>query len=1081
MVRHVRNCGYRIVVLPLVLAVLLLSLYAATGLGQTGGNASLYGTVTDSSGAVVPGVKITATNSGTNVSWTTVSDNSGNYVIPDLPIGQYKVNAERSSFASFEVAGVTVAVAQVTRVDIVMQLGATKQAVTVSASGPPLISTNSPGLAVTIGQTFINELPLLDRDIFDLEILAAGTGRGGPGNLTVNGVRQGHNEYELNGLTLNDPQFTQLETTAVFPNVDAIEEFTLITNGYQAQYGRDEGGQELVATRSGTNQFHGTAYEYFRNNALDARSFFATSTPPFRRNLFGGNVGGPIRKDRLFFFASYQGERINSTPNAGVQNTVPTEADRNGDLSDVGRPIIDPTTGQSFPGNVIPMSRLSSITEKLLSGLVPLPNGPGGALIYSPANVQADDQGIAKIDAVLSSKDHLSGTLFLDRTTHLTNSGLPKLFDSVSTPTTEGSINETHNFTPDLLNDFTVGGVYYGYAEAPSDVGGPYTMADFGTTYFIPPGGDSLSLSVAGNVGAMDGVPSIRNGQQVSLKNNLEWIKGNHLFVFGGSVNLQKTWTQTLFLQAGGFSFNGFATGDGLGDLMLGLPASFSQYASGYLPHSAKDLALYAQDTWRARRSLTLDVGLRYAPTFYETSLNNQNSNFIPGEQSTVFPTAPKGLVYQGDSGVDGRNFHSPYWDVFEPRVGVAWMPFGNSKWLLKSSFGVYHLAVGTFSVDNNLSWPFTLTTSLLAPPSFANPWQGQTDPFPFNPVQVTAPLAERQTITPPPPGLEPGDFISTDSKIPTSLQWNFAVEHTLGINNSIEIAYAGGRSYREYYANDPNAPVYIPGLCDGTPCSTQANINSRRPYGPALGEVLVNYPFGFSNYNALQITYEHKMGHGLTLLANYTWSKTMNLGESSDQQFGQITNPHDVFNDYGPINYDHTHVLKWSYAWNLPWFASARGITRQLASGWIVSGVAQEISGDPLTIYSGVNNSLSGYGNDRADQVGDWHLPGGRSRNQEIQEWFNPAAFTVNAIGTFGNIGLNNARGPAGLTWDMAFFKTFSLSERFKLQYRLDGSNIFNHTVLGDPNTIVVSPRFGQIGSTGGPRVLQMSLRVIF
>lgn len=269
--------------------------------------------------------------------------------------------------------------------------------------------------------------------------------------------------------------------------------------------------------------------------------------------------------------------------------------------------------------------------------------------------------------------------------------------------------------------------------------------------------------------------------------------------------------------------------------------------------------------------------------------------------------------------------------------------------------------------------------------------------------------------------------------------------------------------------------PTYIPGN------STERNIDSRRPFAPSFSDILFNEPVGFTNYHSLQVTYRHTAGYGLTVLANYTWSKALNLGQSADQMFGGVFDPFNLLAGYGPADFDIEHRANVSYVWQLPWLSGRREAWAHLAKGWTFSGIFSAMSGGPITVLSGVDNSRSGYGNDHADQMGDWHLSGGRSRGQQIQEWFNTEAFTTNALGTFGNTGQGILRGPGGWSWDMSLFRNFPLGERFKLQYRLDASNVFNHTVLGGVRATVTSGAFGRVTSTGDPRLLQMALRLVF
>ncbi len=1061
------------------LFVVLVIWLSQAAFAQGGANASLYGTVSDSTGATVSGAKVTATNLGTNRSWTTVTNDSGSYLFADLPIGQYKVGAEagKSQFAPFEVTGLTLAVAQSALQNIVLKPGTVQEAVTVTAA-TPMVDSESAGTKDTTQRQFVDDLPLIDRDVSALETIQAGTGNATVnGDLTVNGGRPGHNQFELNGTTVNNPQYSQLQFSGLksapsLPSPDAVEEFTIVKNGYEAQYGRADSGQVIIATRSGTNQFHGSAFDYLRNNALDARPYFADSKTPYRRNIFGGTFGGPVQKDRIFFFGSYQGTRTTASPNSGVENIVPTQDERNGDFSALATPIIDPTTNQPFQGNVIPSARLSPISQSLLKALVPLPNGPNGELVYAPTGKFSDNQGIGKVDVALTDNDHLSGSYFINRSTNLSNTGLPTLFDGLDLSHQVITVNETHNFSPNLLNDLSIGGLHYSYNEAPAVAGDP-TMNTYGATYYIPPGGHSLSLNVSGNLSISDGVPSERPSQFIQVQDSVHWVKGNHSFIFGGSADRARTWTHTRYIQAGTFGFNGYASGNGVADFMLGLPSSFGQNSGAYLPYTGSDYAIYAQDTWRATRDFTVNYGLRYAPAIYQTLDNGENANFIPGEQSTVFPGAPLSLVYKGDPGIHGNSLHAPDWKVFDPRVGIAWSPFGHSNWVVRSSFGVFHEMPLTFTVDNSLAPPFT-SSSVLNTPNYANPWQGMTDPFPFTPVLPTSSLAARQNAQFLPDVIL-GDFISPSAKIPTSFQWNLAIQHQLSRHDGVEIAYVGAHTYRMLLTNDPNAPVYIPGQ------STQSNIDSRRPYGPAIGEVLENEPIGSSNYNSLQITYRHDFAYGLTVLADYTWEKTLTI---SGNDFDQSTTIHDPFNLrswYGPADFDVPHTLNVAYAWKVPWLASSRGVGAYLAKGWVVSGVARAASGTPITILSGVDNSLSGYGDDYADQVGNPKLSSSRSRTQEVQEWFNTQAFVVNALGTYGDSRRGAVRGPGSFTWDMSFVRQFPITERLRLEYRFDGSNIFNHTVLSNPNNNVSSAGFGTIQGAGNPRILQMALRVAF
>jgi len=1063
---------------------------------QSGGSASVYGTVYESSGSVIPGANLTVTNLGTNVSWRGVSDASGNYVFPDLPIGQYKVDSEQTGFAPYEITGISVVVAQNTRVDVAMQIGKIKQTVSVT-TGAPLVDTASAATEGTVERQFIDQIPLIDRDITALETIQAGTSNntttnGYPPELTVNGQRGTWDEWQLDGLTVNNPQTYQMmnnnQPVVGLPSPDAVQEFTMVRSGYDAQYGRTVGGQVVVATKSGTNQFHGLAFDYLRNQHLDARSFFATNKTPYHRNIFGGTAGGPIRKDKLFFFGSYQGNRTRSSPNSAVQNIVPTAAEISGDFSAFSTPIINPATGQAFQGNIIPTASLSPITQKLLAALVPLPNGPNGELIYAPASILNSDQGIGKIDAILSSKDHLSGTVFIERTSSLSELSLPALYKDVSTPYNTTIIHETHIFSPTVLNEFTIGGSHYGFTQASAGSGGQDTMDTFGSNYFIPPINHQILDEVSNNVSISGVTPSLRPGQMLQAQDSLTWMQGNHTLVFGFAATRGMSWTTTGYRASGEFDFDGYATGNPVADFMLGDASSFEQHLTAYIPHLGQDYAAYAQDTWRVRPDFTLDIGLRYVPTWFESNRNGTETIFIPGEQSTVFPTAPAGLVYPGDRGVDDNYYHPPELDVFEPRIGIAWNPSGHSNWVVRSAFGIFHQEPMTVDVSNDLTWPNTLTEALQTPPNLVYPYGSLPDPYPFYPVSTTAPLAQRQALVPPLPISWESDTIEQNAKIATMLNWNFSVQRRLGNHDVIEAAYVAQHTYHIDAGEDANPPVYIPGNCaagqygltQAGPCSSEANINSRRQYA-GLGAVFLDEYRGESTYDSLQLTYRHEVGQGLTLLANYTLSKAFTCATQDADEGEYFWDPFNFGANYGLASYDVPQIFNVAYAWALPWLASGHGIGAQLAKGWTASGVLTIEGGAPFTVTSGVDNSLSGEGDDHANQIGNPFLSGHRSRGQQVDEWFNTQAFVVNPVGTYGDVGNDTIRGPGGLYWDMSFFRNFSIGEHIKLQYRFDGSNIFNHTVLETPNSTVTSSAFGVIGATQNPRILQMALRLVF
>lgn len=1045
-------------------------LATASLLGQ--GSVTIYGTVTDASGSLIPGASVTITQTTTGQVRSVVSNERGDYVATQLPIGAYLVTAELRGFKRFVQTGIRVQVDENRQVPITLQIGDVAESVTVEADVVQ-VETRSGTLKEVIDSKRIVELPLNGRNALDLQRLVpgagsvAGRGQGQNDTISINGGRQNGNNYVLDGGDNHDPYFN---SPSVFPPPDALEEFSINTNAYSAEFGRNAGALINAVTRSGTNEWHGSAFEFLRNEKLNARNFFSNTVPPFKRNQFGGTLGGKVVRDKTFFFFSYQGTRDRSAPGAQTAN-VPSAAERRGDFSGLARAITDPSNGnQPFPNRTIPPNRISQPSIRFLEAFVPLPNRADG--LYSFASQQSNDQDntIIKIDHALNSANRMSGRFLInDEAFQEVPGNLPNLFANIKYSNYNLSLSDTHILSPSLLNGFqftfndidrrqlSVSPGNQSWNDFGAKFTRPFTEADVPT---------AISTNVNGRFNAFTRYPLQHFRRNYEFSDRLNWNKGAHFLKAGGSVRISQLDLSEFFEGDPALVFNGQITGDSAADLILGRVFNFRQGSLLVNQPRQKEWGLFAQDDWKVRPRLTLNLGLRYDPFLPFTDGENRFSQFRPGAQSSVFPTAPAGVLFPGDAGVPFSAMKANY-NRLSPRFGFAWDPAGKGKFSVRGGYGVFWSQIRQ-QANNQPSnaQPFAAKFTFDAPPSVENPYANTGDPWPF--VAPATAEARRSYRFIRPLTMQP---YAADFSNGYMQQWNFNLQREFFSAWIGTAAYVGSKGSHLFNQIEGNPAVFRAG-------ATTANTNARRLYAPDFGTVALQTSNGNSIYHSLQLSLNKRFSRSFSLLASYTWSKSI---DDASGDGNASPNPFDQRFNRGLSNLDIPHRFVGSFVYELPRFSNLSPLLRWVAGGWDANGIVSLQSGNTITVVSGRDNSFSGVNLDRADLIGNPYLDTGRPHGELVTRYFNIDAFAFNAVGTFGTAGRNILRGPGEATVDFGLFKNVPVFERHRVQFRMETFNLFNRVNLGSPNANRSAAAFGRITTAGSPRVIQLALKYQF
>lgn len=1077
-----------------------LVIFSATFCAAQVTTTTLLGTIRDPQGAVVAGGQVTARNLGTNQTRQMTTNEHGEYLFVFMPTGNYTLEVVAAGFQKATRTDVVLKAGDPARVDVNLTVGQASETITITEA-PPAINTTTPEIGRTIDSVEIGNLPLVDRNAYALLDLTPGvqsnnngvaTASSGTSSLVLGYPEQrtlinggvdggaGSVNYFLDGGT----NMTGLRNTGnIMPSPDAIQEFRIQTNSYSAEYGRFASGVINAITKSGSNGFHGTVYEFVRNTIFNANDWGSKiDVPPLHRNQFGTTIGGPIVKDRTFFFFDYAGLR--QTTSTFMNNAVvPTALERTGDFSKSKTIPTDPATGKAFVCNgvtgVICPNRIDLVAAKIISGYIPTANVSGNiwqGVVPSPYNA---DEFMLKIDHNLNETNRISGSYFETAGENQVKAG--GTGNAVPWGTQRFNWRQ-HNLNlsdTTLISNSKVNQAWLTYTR---NFGGrlnlPATsLADLGSS-FISQGPASLpQITVSGFFTLSNAIGGPVAGTNFySVRDVFSWMKGRHAIKFGGEVSLDKDIQQTSLNNYGVFSFNGGVTKNALADFLLGIPNSVSQDApvTGYT--NSWYYAAFAQDDFRIHPRLTLNLGIRWDIQTPPTDPLNRATTYIPGVKSTVNGAAPVGQLFYGDPGVQ-RGVIPVRWHHVSPRIGFAWDPWGDGKTSIRAAAGVFYGSISgnewntltnfePFAIRLSFTNTSAKTTAAGVPlgASLSNPYTNYPGgtPFPYAGKFVSG-------------GGIFGPSLNFQS--PYTYQLNFSVQRQITKDLSVTAAYVGSLSHDLPFAQDVNYPVF-----NATASTSGANVLARRP-NPLFGAVLLMQSNQTASYNGLQVTAQQRMSHHVSFNAFYTYSKTLDsvqLQNTTTQGGAQdMTN---LAGERGRADTDQRHVFAASLNFTPDYYRGQNGWIKAVVNGWAISPIIKLRSGLPFTVTNnGVDANLDGNGStDRAQLVGDPNL-----ENQSAAQWFNTGAFAQNKATTGvlvnGNSPRNLLTGPGYRDVDLAISRTFNLTERWKMMFRAEATNAFNMVSLGQPNAAVGSSTFGQIRTAGPMRKLQFGLRLSY
>ena len=1115
-----------------VVALLIASMSSSYAQQITG---SIAGEVRDEQGAVIPNADIKATNVATGFMRTAKSDNNGAYNIQYLPVGGYTVTVDAAGFKKFLQQNMVITVDQTQALNVTLAVGAESQTIEVTTA-PPLVNTNTSELGRTVSPAEINNLPLTTRTAYAEMSLTPGVQSNSASNsqntpnfvigvpstqVIINGGVDGGvpmvSFYLDGGINM-----TGLRNYGnPLPNPDALEEFRVETSNFAAQYGRMSGGVVTAVTRSGTNQFHGSVFEFFRNTNMNDTPW---GTPPggqktpFHRNNFGGTVGGPIVRDKAFFFFSYGGLRqtVGQFLSGAV---VPTALERIGDFTHSAVIPFMPGTKTQVKGTntsvnctvatvgCVPLNLLDPTAANLMKAYVPLPNAgtassPGAyvGVFSSPTN---QDEYLGKFDQALSDKDHLSVSYFYLNTTQGGYGGgnIPYSINNSFSKQQNANVSDIHTFSGTTANQvwLTFTRVAGGRTNTPA-----VSLGDLGSSFTIqgPKGLPQLGISGYFNAGgALAGPVSTTNFY--SLRDVVSLTKGRHTLNLGAEVSLEKDAIVGNLYNFGVFNFLTSApttTGNALADFVTGQVANMEQDTPYHGLLNTWYYAGFAQDSYKITPRLTANLGLRYDLEQSPVESQNLTAGFVPGVQSKVVPSAPLGVVFPGDNGI-GRGIAPTRKTHFSPRVGMALDPFGDGKTAVRAAAGIFYGSVSANEWNQPANaQPFAIRQTFTSITSFSNVYGNPAsfpngDPFPY-------------TYSPTSPRFLPAaavEAINPKYVWPVSYQFNVAVEQQLPLGISMQTAYVGNLVRHVPTAPDENNPVWAPGAS-----TSQASINVRRPYfgannpnGATLGQVIFIDSSQTANYHSLQFSVHKPMTRNLLINGYYVWSHSIWSSNPSAIGLTPTAQNYSALNEErGPSDQDRRNMVSISGIWKLDYYRGSNFAAKFLANGWSISPIVTLNSGAPFTVTTGSDKNADGYNNDRPNLVPGVSpfLDPHRSRPVASQQWFNTAAFVANGPGAAGGIGPGGAdgntprdylRAPGYRDIDLGISRDFRFERGIGLQFRADATNAFNMVSLnaptgtsGAPATVGGAPTsssFGKITSAASPRLIQVGARISF
>ncbi|HEY7389119.1 MAG TPA: carboxypeptidase regulatory-like domain-containing protein [Bryobacteraceae bacterium] len=1097
-------------------------LFSTRALPQAASTAQINGAVHDSSGLAVPAAEIKATQTATGAVRATVSGADGAFVLANLPIGPYLLEVTKSGFSKYVQSGIVLQVDSNPSIDVSLKVGAVSEQVVVQADAA-MVETHSTGVGTVVDQQRVVDLPLNGREATQLIYLSgmATTGNGTNLNtirnyptqlISVAGGQGNGITYLLDGGMHNDIM-NNLNLPLPFP--DALQEFKVESNALPAQYGLHASAAINAVTKSGSNELHGDLFEFLRNGDLNARDYFASARDTLKRNQFGGTIGGPIRKNRLFYFLGYQGTVIKSTPPQTIA-FVPTASELQGNFATAASPACN-TGGRQIPlpaslgfvNNQIAPSALSPVALKIAS-LLPTSTNQCGSVTYGILGNSNENIGVAKIDYQITPKNQFFGRMVF------ANLQGPGAYDGKNALTFNNAATLDRDTAVVLGDTYLIGAntvssfratVTRTRVEKTSDKF--YSWADLGVpaiTQLIP---DFARVTVSGagfGFGSANETPSKFNtGPTLQFGDDFSLVRGQHQIGFGVNYIREMMNFVSGLNTPGGFTFSGQITGLSMADFLLGDASAFTQggFSLGY--NRQHYVGLYAQDSWRISSRFTLNYGVRWEPYIapyskYGWFSNFNSSLFSQNVHSTVYPNAPAGVIFPGDPQYTAGNApENSTWSRTVPRVGVVWDPEGKGLMTIRASYGMFTDRQHLFYLDayaNDAPYGNSVTTGAV---NFTNPWTTISNPFPYVLTKNSGfPLAA-------------GIVTHQLNAKPTYLhQWNLSIQRQFGNNWLVTASYVGNSTIHLWTGNQENPEIYIPGAScvinniTYAPCSSLSNTNQRRTLylenpaqGKYFGSVQAQDTGGTASYEAMYLGLLRRLSRGVTVQANYTWSHCISDLENTELGTAgplYLVPSERRIDRSNCVLSDQRQVANISVVAQTPRF-SGRTL-RTLASDWQISGIISAKSAQFFTVTTGVDNALSGQANQRPNLMAgvNKYAASAACTPAPCVQWTSSAAFAAPATGTYGNLGAFNMAGPGVFQFDMALVRAFRIREKQTIQVRCEAFNILNRVNLSTPVATLNSSNFGQItsdisgpqagglvASSGDPRIVQFALKFLF
>lgn len=1086
----------------IVLGILFCALSSTALYGQN--TAQINGTVSDASGAVLPGVEVTATQTATGAARTVVTNETGTYVITALPIGPYRVEGVLPGFRTFSQTGIVLQVGTNPVINIRLEVGQVSETVEVQADAA-LVETRSTGVGQVIDNVRVMELPLSGRQVTELIILSGAAVGGGNVNsnrnyptdiISVGGGSQNGLTFLLDGGLHNDPYGNQ---ALPLPFPDALQEFKVETSAVPAQYGFHAAGAVNVVTKAGTNEFHGSLFEFVRNRMFNARNTFASEKDALKRNQFGGVIGGPIIRNKLFFFGGIQ-TTIQKTDARGTTAYIPTPQMLAGDWTTIASAQCQAggavTLRAPFVNNRIDTALYSKPALELLKRLnAPAPDACGKVAFGRRSN-QNEYLPVGKIDWQISERQSFFGRFQMARLDQLSDYDGQTIL-SISQPEYYRHaktlvLGDTYSITPTMVSSFRGTVLRTVNDKTLPDL---FSFSDLGVKGTVLPDEFPkialLSVSGAFNLLSAPATPSISNSTAYHLADDVSWVRGTHQIGFGVShVHNMMNYTSATSAP-GSMGFTTVNTGLALGDFLTGKANSFTQSRISGEWFRQNFFSLYLQDTWKASANLTLNYGIRWEPYLAPYDVNAKRAffsreRFDQGLKSEIFPNAPAGIYFQGEGGIpDTLSMFANNYKHFAPRVGLAWDPNGDGLMTVRAAYGIFFDSPHLHQTGGRRDTPPNGSSIVVNSPSFEDPWAsypGGVSPYPMSVDRNAAfPLNARYAVFP------------FDMKMPYINQWNVSIQKQVGSNWLLAGNYIGSNIIHQVFRYEANPAVYDPRpscVIAGrtfTPCSTTGNTNLRRALynaNPQVGQYYSNILHGDDGitrtYNAMVLQIQRRRVNGLTVLGNYTWSHCIDDGYNDVlQNTGGQTQDRRRTNRAN-CEPDRRHNFNFSTVYETP--QSSNRVLNVLTGGWSLSGIVRVLSGPYVSITSGLDNAFTGTDDQSPLQIlADPYMP-----NKSVEQWFNPKAFAHPARGQYGNTPVHSTTGgsflaPGSVRIDMGVTRKFQLREAQTLEFRAEIFNMPNHVNPGTPTTNFSNATFGKILTASDPRVMQMALKYVF